>query len=124
MEGTDTEGLRDKARAEGGSSVKGHKESQSPHVVRLIVLLGSLPKQVVLEKETSVTSGFLTPFQTLLPEMRGWTLDTNVRFPRIHNFQFPLVLRSVHNFSPFSLGILLQSLLLRKDSPGSGGTRL
>lgn len=55
VKGPDTEGLRDKARAEGSSSVEGHKESHRPHVVRLIMLLSFLPKQVILMKDTPMS---------------------------------------------------------------------
>lgn len=65
------------------------------------MLLGSLPKQVILTKRPSDlrASNSLPLF---LPEMRVWTLDTNTVFPRIHNFQFPLVRLSSVPFSSLS----------------------
>lgn len=77
VKGTDTEGLRNEARAEGGGSAEGHEESHCPHVVGLIVLLSSLPEQMVLTGETTMASGRLNPCWPFMSVMRAWTLDAN-----------------------------------------------
>lgn len=78
MESTNTEGLRDQAWTEGGSSVEGHEESQSPHVVSLIMLLSFLPKQVILMSRKKRPLRDLRLPISSCPMMMGWTLDATV----------------------------------------------
>ena len=49
MEGPDGHGLRHQVGTETIAAVEGHEEAQSPEEVGLIVLLGLLPDQTLLE---------------------------------------------------------------------------
>lgn len=105
VKGVDTEGLRDQARLEGGSSVEGHEEGQGPHVVDLIMLLSPLPKQETLSPGRKTTMAPELPTSSYPTEVDcGHHWDITQR-PTISN---PLLFSGLSTFlSPASGAISL-----------------